>query len=123
MIANPVELEMQRRMTHAFIQADPVEIVLWRQTKVPNGSGGFVLGPPTSLPSQTFKAIPQNHQLEERQTTDGVMVRPDSVLIGHWDANIVRGDWFVDVEGNRFDVVYVGEKRDYETRAELTYRG
>lgn len=122
MISDSTELTMQRRMTDAFIKADPQELVLTRQTRVSNGSGGFTLGAPTPLPSQTWKVVPQNRQLEERETIDGVMVRPDFVLIGYHDADVQRGDWFM-WNAHRYDVVYVNEKRDYETRGELVYRG
>lgn len=123
MISNPVELEAQRLQTDAFIRADPIGIILWRREKVPNGSGGFMLAPAQELPSQQFKLVPQNRQLEERQTVDGVVVRPDNVLIGYHNADIQRGDWFTNATGHRFEVVYVHEKRDYEVRADLVYRG
>lgn len=123
MIASEVELEAQRRQTDAFIKADHVDVILWRQEKVPNGSGGFVLSPAQPLPPQQFHLVPQNRQLEERQTLDGAVVRPDSVLIGYYDADIRRGDWFMNAMGKRYDVAWVNEKRDYEVRVELVYRG
>jgi hypothetical protein len=122
MITDPTELAAQRKMTAYFIGKDEMPVALNRQSKVSNGQGGFTLGPVVTLPVQTFKLIPQSRQLVDRQTVEGVVVQPDHILLGFWNADIQAGDWLV-FEGSRYDIVFVHEKNDFETTSEVKFRG
>jgi hypothetical protein len=121
-ISNDVELYMQRLNTDAFIKAWPEVLVLNRVLHVSDGQGGFSTTTLPPLAAQTFAVLPQNHQLQDRITIDGQTVTPDYKLLGYYNADIQRGDWFL-WRGNRYDVVYVYGNRDYETLAEVLYRG
>lgn len=122
MISSLTELRMQRRITEQFIDSDPITVIFLRAPRTPNGTGGFTIGLPVPLLAQKAKLIPANRQLQERQTLDGQVVQPDFSLVGLYDMDIQHGDWFL-WSSRRYDVVYVSEKRDYETTAELVYRG
>jgi len=122
MISNDVELYVQRLNTEAFIKAWPETLVLNRVQRTSDGQGGFTTTTLPPLPAQTFAVLPQNHQLKDRVTLDGQTVTPDYKVLGYYDADIQRGDWFL-WRGNRYDVVYVYGNRDYETLAEVLYRG
>lgn len=122
MISSTVELAIQRMNTDAFIRAWPETLVFNRSTKIADGQGGWTVGPPQDLPPQQLAVLAQNTQLEQRLTLDGQMVRPDYKLVGYFDANVQRGDWF-SWRGNRYDVVYVYGNRDYETLVEVIFRG
>jgi chitinase len=67
-------------------------------------------------------ALPLSRQLVDRQTLQGEVVQPDHKLLGYWDSDIQRGDYFT-YEGNRYDIAFVTEKRDYEVTAEVVFRG
>lgn len=116
------ELAIQRRNTEAFIAADPETVVLHPFTRQPNGSGGYktVASPPR--PPQTMRLIPISTTAFERGTLDGEAVTPEFVLLGEWDCAMSRGDKFV-LDGKRYEVVHVQEKRDYQTKGETVYRG
>lgn len=123
-MSSALEQKVQRRLTSAFIDADPLQVTVSRRERVPNGSGGFRLGPPSSLSPQKGRLIPSQYQLPDRETANGTIASPGSVLVMEWNADIKRFDEFTDANGFVFQVVWVYEKRDYETKCELvTLRG
>jgi hypothetical protein len=115
-----MELDIQRRLTDAFILADQVEIVLTRQVKVSDGAGGFTVNP-TPLPVQRFRLIPQQDTQVEVETADGRMVRPRFVLLGRHTADMERRDTFT-WNGERYELGQVADKQ-YEIKAEVAYLG
>lgn len=116
------ELKMQRRQTNAFIAAKPIDVRLNRVDTAPNGSGGFTRLPPTTQPEQRLRLQDTNYQTPIRQLLDGEEVQPQFVLIGPYDADIQRGDWFF-INGKKYEVVFVHENTSYEVKAEVVYRG
>lgn len=117
-----LELTFNRKNTTAFIAARPSAVILNRRAKTPNGSGGYVLGPATPLVSQVMRLIPMQPGAVERQTQDGKVVTPGYALLAVWDANMQRGDLFT-LGGRRYEVVFIAENRDYETKGEVVYLG
>lgn len=121
-----LEAQVQRRLTLAFIAADPKSISIVRKVKEPNGSGGFRWvhdSAAPDLPPQEMRLIPANRQLQERETPLGTKVSADMTLMAAHDADLKRFDEFVD-QGITYQVLWVHEKRVYETKAEvLTLRG
>lgn len=118
------ELAIQRRITRGFIAADSLEVTLERRTRSEDGAGGTISGSPTVLPVQTLRLIPLGDRggATQRTTADGVAVTPGYALLGEHTADIARGDEFT-VNGRRYEVVFIGENRQYEVKAEVAYRG
>lgn len=120
---NALEAAVQQNLTIAFIDADSVQVTLVPADYVSNGSGGRKrVDLPPRLP-QKMRLIPQGSTVStERETLDGVSVMPTMVLLAAFNAGMARGDRFVD-NGIRYEVVFVHEKRDYETKGEVITRG
>lgn len=119
---SPVELSVQRTLTAAFIEADPLEIQLNRPTRTPDGAGGHVdtLTPVGGL--QRLRLIPLGDGAAERTTADGVAVSPSYMLMGTHLANIRRWDEF-SVDGRRYQIVFVNQNQQYEVKGEVAYLG
>jgi len=123
---NAVELRIKRRNTTAFIQAQPVQVVITRQTKTQNLRGGWDTEPEV-LPAQTMRI---NHTLVGRRArqaspgdeTFGDVPYSKDVLMGPWDADVQKDDVFV-VDGVTYTVDYVYLNRDYETIANIQNTG
>lgn len=114
-----LETLMNRKQTLAFISADPKPVTLLRSTRTPNGSGGFVVSQPSPvLPPQQGRLIPNNRQTNERMTSEGVQVIPDMILMMVFDADVLRYDRFED-QGRLYEVVWLHEKRTYQTKCEV----
>lgn len=118
------ELKAQRRQTDAFIKANPTSVILSRAESVPNGAGGFRQGAPSALTPQEFRFIEPgaSYGQGEAQLLDGEMVRVDWILLGRYDADLKRGDWFYK-DGIKYEVVTVRSTGNYEVKAEVTNRG
>lgn len=117
-----LELSIQRQLSNAFIEADPLEIQLSRPTRTPDGAGGYVdsLVPIGGL--QRLRLIPLGDGADERTTADGVAVAPTYMLMGTYLANIQRWDEF-SVDGRRYQVVFINQNRQYEVKGEVAYLG
>lgn len=118
---NPYELAIQRTITERFIDADTTSIVLQRATRLPNGSGGFVKGPPMPLPKQEVKLSWSQDTGITRETEDGRDAAVSAVLIFMHDADVQRWDLFT-LNGERYEVVFVKDL-PYEVKAEVVRRG
>jgi len=119
------ELAMQRRLTKAFIAADWRSVVLMRAEITEDGAGGFVTGEPAPLPSQVMRLIAQGStgaDSKQRMTANGQQVTPEYILLGLHDADIQRWDSF-ELDGRRYEVVFVNENRQYEAKGEVAYLG
>ena len=118
-----MEARIQRNLTAEFINADKVPVEITRRERISNGTGGFRLGPPSAIPPQEGRLIPSQYQLPDRETANGTIASPGSLLLLPYDADVKRFDEFT-VGQFSFQVVWVYEKRDYETKCELvTLRG
>ena len=116
------EARVQKALTDAFIAADSVQITLIPAEFVSNGSGGRKRNDLLPRLPQSMRIIPQDANAAERETLDGSVVQPNYMLLGVWNAAMTRGDRFTN-GGTRYEVVYVHEKRDYQTKGEVITRG
>jgi hypothetical protein len=115
------ELWVQRRITHAFIRAEPVDIGLSRRSSSRTALGGVMKTFSRQLPTQTFKLImqsPAGASIEQR-SDDGTERRVDYVLLGEWDADVEVGDYWDDESGERNEVTSMIPYNGYETRANV----
>lgn len=120
MTLRDVELKAQQRITRAFIDADPVIVVLERRTRVPDGAGGFTSSPVTQIP-QRFRLIPQEDGATARTTAEGETATPEFMLMGETGCNMRRYDEFA-LNGTRFQVVYIDD-RQHEIKGEVIRLG
>lgn len=116
------ELKWQRKQTEAFIAADPRSIALDRRVRTSDGAGGFVNGALTTMASQTFRLLPQEDGATARTTAEGETATPEYMLMGRWDADMQRWDEFR-IGTRRYQVVFISENRQYETKGEVLYLG
>ena len=116
------EAAIQRQLTKAFIEADVLPVVLVRSTWTSDGGGGSVKGDPLPLAPQRMRLIPLGDGAQERFDANGESVRPSYKLLGLYDADMERFDEFV-LNGSRYEIVFVTENRQYETKGEVAYRG
>lgn len=117
----PAELAAQRAITAAFVASDAQFIVLTRNVRTPNGSGGYT-NTKAAQPKQSLRLQPAQDGVGERTTADGRSVRPSYMLIGPHTASIQRFDEFT-VGTRRYQVVFVQENQQYQVKAEVAYVG
>ena len=121
MIPNP-EATVLRQSTVAFIQADLSRVTLVPRVKVSNGSGGFVYDDLAPRAPADGRVIPLTAKATERLNLEGHTVPVEFILLMAYDAQVEKGDRFY-ARGRSFEVVHVQEKRDYQTKAELSTIG
>lgn len=122
MAVSATELAAQRGLTAAFVSADAEPITLLRSEWVSDGAGGEVRQNPEPLPVQMLRFQPRQDGGSPRETADGQQVVPMYTLVGPHTADIDRWDEFT-LHGNRYEVVFVYENRQYEVKAEVAYLG
>lgn len=121
MTLSDTELEVQQRLTDAFIGADYRDVVILRRPRSSDGAGGTLVGEPVSLYPQRFRLLPQEDGATARTTADGESATPEFMLMGPVSSDLQRFDEFV-LDGRRFQVVYI-DNRQYEVKGEATYLG
>jgi hypothetical protein len=118
------ELALQRSLTARFIEADPLEIQLLRESRVSNGSGGYDTAedPAPVGGLQRMRLIPLGDGATERLTADGKAVTPNYMLLGSWDSNMQRWDLF-ELNGIRYQIVFINQNTQYQKKGEVAYLG
>lgn len=115
------ERDAQRRLTRAFIAADPVDVELTRRVRSDDGAGGVEVGAGVLLGPQRFRLIPQEDGATARTTAEGETATPEYILMGDVDVDVERWDEF-ELDGRRYQVLYI-DNRQYEIKAEVIYLG
>lgn len=106
---DPLELRVHRLNSEAFINADPVSLVLHRGTVERTASGGYRRNNPQPLAdAQTFRLIPASGnvgsgKVEEIKTSTGRLSAPTYVILGKWDCNLEQWDTFL-LNGTWYEV-------------------
>lgn len=123
---NPTEVQMNRRMTAAFIDANPIDVTLVPRVAVKTGTG-TTLQDQFPRPSQTFRLIDQS---AVGGTTPGTVVGTDGrqhkvefQLLGNYDAMLAKYDYWVDSDGVRLEVAELLPDNGYERRAQVVRYG
>lgn len=117
MTANSVTIQALRQQTAAFIADDPTTAQLIPVTRVTQPNGGFNEQAGTPRASQTFKLSLLAYDQRPTVTVAGVERVIDYHVIGPHDMAIAPGDYWIDGEGTRYDVVGLTEGWGYETKA------
>jgi hypothetical protein len=111
------QLEAQRAATAALIADDPTTAQFTPVTRTKTPSGGYQNVDGTPRASQTFKLSLLAYDQRPTVTVAGVERIADYHLIGPHDLVIAVGDWWVDGEGTRFEVLGFTEGWGYMTKA------
>lgn len=112
------ELAVHIAGTAAFIAADPVTLTLQTRSRLPDGAGGsrFFNGPDRA--PQTFRLIPQQDKVPERQTSDGIVAVPEFVLLGMPDCVMQRYDRF-EALGATWEIAQVHLRPAYQKKGDV----
>jgi hypothetical protein len=111
------EVDRQRRMTKAFIDADPTVISLIPQNEVITPGGGRKLEQDQPRADQTFKVIPMTFDQRPTVTAGGVERIIDYTLLGTWDAEGAVWDRFTLSDPNEYYlVVAIADGHGYEKK-------
>lgn len=110
-MSNVARILMSRRLNKAFMNYDPLEIVLTRKAKVDTGAGGWKWAEPTNLEPQLFRMTPFKRRLGlgETNTPDGDITASQFLLMGKVGADVAKGDTFK-VDNDNYIVVKVHPK-------------
>jgi hypothetical protein len=117
MTASAGSLAAQRKVTAAFIADDPTTITLIPRTRVQTASGGFTQTDGTPRAPQTVKLSELNFGTPPVVTIAGVERIVDYHLIGPWDMDIATGDYWVDENGTKYEVIGFTEGWSYMRKA------
>jgi hypothetical protein len=110
-------LDVQRRVTADFIASDPTTAQFIPVSRVAQSNGGFQEVDGTPRPAQTFKLSLLAYDQRPTITVAGVERVIDYHIIGPHDLQIAVGDYWIDEEGTRFDILGITEGFGYETKA------
>lgn len=110
-------LRAQRAATLAFIRDDPTTAALIPVTRVKTPTGGFTEQEGAARPEQTFKMSLLAFDAQPTITVAGVERVISYHLIGPHDMQIATGDYWLDADGTRWDVVGFTEGWGYMTKA------
>lgn len=112
------ELEAQRRMTKAFIDASPIVISLVPQVETITPGGGRQRTPGTPRAEQTFKLISMTFDQRPTVTLGGVERIISYTLLGEWDCEAGIWDKFTlpDQPHEHYLVVAIAEGNGFEKK-------
>jgi len=114
-----------RKVTSAFIAANPVTITLTPRTWAKKPAGGRVLEEQAPRDPQVMTLVEQTGlagQPQPTRTVDGVERKVEFMLIGEWDAKMARNDVF-SYQGKDWEIIDLYYDNGYETRALVSARG
>lgn len=121
---DPVELEVNRLNTTAFIQVKASSIVLQRVVQRRTPSGGKLPDVAEPVAAQTFRVIEQAAPSAPQivQLTDGTARVVNFWLLGEWDSDVQRGDTWREA-GRDWEVGDIIRDNGYEVRALVVESG
>ena len=110
-----IELNIHKKGTERFIDADPTTIVLIPSTEVWSG-GTKTYGEGTARSAQNFKVIWSGSQDGIVVATENAARRFDFILVGKHDAVVEIGDHW-SLNDQYFQVEWVAPDNGYEVKA------
>ena len=122
---DPVELEINRANTLAFIAAKPSIITLTPHTQERTTGGGYKLVPGDVKPSQVLRVIElgANQSPPILTLTDGKQREASFWLLGAHNADMARDDTWMAEDGREWRVGDIVRPNGYETRGLVVERG
>lgn len=122
---DPVELDIHRKNTRAFIAVKPSIVVLTPQTNVRKPGGGYSIVQGTPRDPQTMRII----ELGMVQTpqvlnlTDGKQREARFWLLGEFSAQMATGDFWRSDDGRLWEIGDIVRENGYEQRGLVAERG
>ena len=117
-----LDLATNRRLTKAFIDFNPVAIVLIPRARVKQPAGGFAWVELEPRPPQVVTITEPPGEPRPQVTADGIDREVAFILIAEHNAEIARFDVFTH-KGRDWEVVDLYIDNGYETRALVSARG
>lgn len=105
----PDELMVRRRIVAEYLRRQGTDLEFFRKERVEDNAGGWKEGEETSQGIQRFRVVDNSATNISRTFPDfpaGLLLQYDVVLVGNWNATVVRGDEFVHGE-RRFRVEHL----------------
>lgn len=120
------EQDIQRDLTHRFIQTQPVVLVLKPRQRHRTASGGWEWQNTVPRPPQVMRLCEPStvNQIMPAPATgqDGQVRKVEFMLLGEWDAAIGVNDTFTH-DGAEFQVIEVAAFNGWEQRASVVRYG
>jgi len=125
--ASPGELAAQRRITEAFIAANPSLVALIPRSRQKSGSGVRWMDLP-ARPAQKVRLIDPGAGVGGVSANtaaggDGIQRKVPFQLLLPWGGQVGLYDYWVDTEGIRWEVTNLLPYNGYERRAEVIRLG
>lgn len=118
-----LELALKRDQTMWFIAANPSQMILTPVRRDRTAGGGFTEVNLTPRPIQTLRVISMSAAQKPTLTENGIEREIDLTLLGPHDAEIEIGDWWLDSENLRYEVIEMVPPNGYEVRALVVKKG
>lgn len=114
------EIDVQRRLTVAYIDTKPVMITLIPRVRAKKLTGGFAFQEMTPRSPQKMRLIEPYHGTLPIMLTgsDGVQREMEMMLLGRWDCDLEKYDIF-EYSGQAYEVAQLYFFNGYEQRAEV----
>jgi hypothetical protein len=114
------EVDMQRRLTLAFIDSRPIMLTLIPRVRAKQPTGGFAFQELSPRSPQRMRLIEPFHGTLPVMLTgsDGVQREMEMMLLGRWDCDLEKYDIF-DHDGQYYEVAQLYHFNGYEQRAEV----
>ena len=117
-------MQVNRELTHTFIENDPYTATLIPVSKVKKPGGGIEKVDELPRPEQTFKLIYQGmFESGVAEAQDGTERKYDYIMLGEWNATVHIGDHWMDDAGGSYTVIGITPYNGYETKATVRYFG
>jgi hypothetical protein len=113
------EIDIQRRITMAFIDSRPIMITLVPRVRAKQPTGGFAFQELAPRPPQKMRLIESSGGLPVFITgSDGIQRELEMILLGRWDCDLEKYDVF-SYSGQSYEVAQLYFFNGWEQRAEV----
>ena len=113
-----LEIDVQRRLTRAFIDTMPVMITLRPRVRAKQPAGGFAFQELSARDVQKMRLVEPSGLPILLTGSDGVQRELEMILIGTWDCELEKYDVF-DFGGRSYEVAQLYFPNNWESRAEV----
>lgn len=112
------EIDIQRKLTLAFIDTAPVMINLVPRVRAKQPAGGFSFQDQTPRGPQRMRLVEPSGLPILLTGSDGVQREMEMILLGRWDCDLEKYDIF-DFGGRAYEVAQLYFPNGWEQRAEV----
>jgi hypothetical protein len=113
-----LEIDIQRRLTLAFIDTRPAMITLVPRARIKQPAGGFTFQSLSPRSPQKMRLIEPVGLPILLTGSDGIQRELEMILLGRWDCDLEKYDIF-DYGGRAYEVAQLYFPNGWEQRAEV----